>query len=133
MSRHILRERTFLPRALSFTSRPPLKPHPTRSRLASLLLLLCTTATAGSPPLQTVRMSQGAEFSARRSQTSELVGEETGLPMIICPQCKRARVTESRSKKDNANFGRVYVKCSRNFTWVSAFSLDLVNLGVFSV
>jgi hypothetical protein len=43
------------------------------------------------------------------------------LPMMICRSCKRARVREARSKKENENIGRVYVKCP-----MSGFNLDLV-------
>ncbi|CAO2189738.1 unnamed protein product [Urochloa humidicola] len=63
-------------------------------------------------------MSQGAESSAVRNQMSELVGAETGLPMMICPSCKRARVFEARSKKENKNHGWVYVKCPHFVSWV---------------
>jgi hypothetical protein len=52
---------------------------------------------------------------------SKLVGKETGLPMMICWSCKRARVRGSRLKKENENVGWVCVKCL-----VSGFSFDLV-------
>ncbi|KAG2549583.1 hypothetical protein PVAP13_9KG249513 [Panicum virgatum] len=41
----------------------------------------------------------------------ELLGKETGLPMVICLNCSRARVREARSKKKNLNISRVYMKC----------------------
>ena len=44
-------------------------------------------------------------------EASDLFGDETGLPMIQCPECKRERVIERWSKKQNENLGRVYVKC----------------------
>ena len=49
---------------------------------------------------------------------AELLGEETGLPMVICV---RARVREARSRKENLNIGRVYMKCP-----VSELSFNLV-------
>ncbi|CAN6251478.1 unnamed protein product [Urochloa humidicola] len=64
-------------------------------------------------------MSQGVESSALRNQMSELVGAETVLPMMIFPSRKRARVFEARSKKENKNHGRVYVKCPRYVSWVA--------------
>ena len=42
---------------------------------------------------------------------AELLGEETGLPIVICLKCSRARVCEARSQKENLNIGRVYMKC----------------------
>ena len=51
----------------------------------------------------------------------ELLGEETGLPMVICLKCSRARVCEARSQKENLNIGRGYMKCP-----VSELSFDLV-------
>ena len=41
----------------------------------------------------------------------ELLGEETGLPMVICLKFSRARVYEARSQKENLNISRVYMKC----------------------
>ena len=52
---------------------------------------------------------------------AELLGEETGLPIVICLKCSRARVSEARSQKENLNIGRVYMKCS-----VSELSFNLV-------
>ena len=52
---------------------------------------------------------------------AELLGEETGLPMVICLKCSRARILEPRSNKENENIGRVYMKCP-----VSELSFDLV-------
>ena len=51
----------------------------------------------------------------------ELLGEETGLPMVICLKCSRARVHEARLQKENLNIGRVYMKCP-----VSELIFDLV-------
>ncbi|CAN6204424.1 unnamed protein product [Urochloa humidicola] len=66
-------------------------------------------------------MSRWAESSCGRGGASRArweradpVGEESGLPLILCPKCKGARVIERRSKKDNVNFGRVYIKCPRD-------------------
>jgi hypothetical protein len=47
-------------------------------------------------------------------EASDLFGDETGLPMIQCPECKRERVIERQSKKQNENLGRVYVKYPMN-------------------
>ena len=52
---------------------------------------------------------------------AELLGEETGLPMVIFLKCSRERVHEARSQKENLNIGRVYMKCP-----VSELSFDLV-------
>ena len=52
---------------------------------------------------------------------AELIGEETGLPMVICLKFSRARVYEARSQKENLNISRVYMKCP-----VSELSFDLV-------
>ncbi|CAN6203711.1 unnamed protein product [Urochloa humidicola] len=52
---------------------------------------------------------------------ADLVGEESGLPLIICPKCKRGRLIElieRRSKKENVNLGRVYIKCPRDKSWM---------------
>ena len=51
----------------------------------------------------------------------ELLGEETGLPMVICLKWSSARVREAQSQKENLNIGRVYMKCP-----VSLLSFDLV-------
>jgi hypothetical protein len=49
-----------------------------------------------------------------------LFGEETGLPLIQCPYCKRAWVIERRTQQDSPNnYGRIYIKCPRNEKWVS--------------
>ena len=52
---------------------------------------------------------------------AELLGEETGLPMMICLKCSRERVREAWSQKENLNIGQVYMKCP-----VSELSFDLV-------
>ena len=52
---------------------------------------------------------------------AELLGEETGLPMVICQKCSRAKVHEAQSWKENLNIGRVYMKCP-----VSELIFDLV-------
>jgi hypothetical protein len=48
-------------------------------------------------------MSHVAESLSGRRQITKLVGKETGLLMMICQTCKRARVREARSKKENEN------------------------------
>ncbi|CAO1943617.1 unnamed protein product [Urochloa humidicola] len=62
-------------------------------------------------------MSHVGDSSERRSQRQLVFGEETGLPLVMCPKCKMARVFERRSNKENENHGRVYFKCPRNITW----------------
>ena len=43
------------------------------------------------------------------------VGKETGLPLILCPNCELARVIELRVvKMDTPNKGRCFFKCPRN-------------------
>ena len=42
------------------------------------------------------------------------VGTETGLPLIVCPDCKLARVIELRVVQDTRNKGRSFFKCPRN-------------------
>jgi hypothetical protein len=44
----------------------------------------------------------------------EMVGEETGLPLVICTRCNMAMIVERRSRKENENLGRMYFKCQRN-------------------
>ena len=41
---------------------------------------------------------------------AELLGEETGLPMVIFLKWSRGRVHEAWLK-ENLNIGRVYMKC----------------------
>ncbi|RLM65089.1 hypothetical protein C2845_PM16G20400 [Panicum miliaceum] len=69
------------------------------------------------------------------------VGDETGLPLIQCPLCKRGRVIEWRSQKDNLNYLRVYFKCPWSienmplrcmfYRWQRLYLQELVALGVF--
>jgi len=61
------------------------------------------------------------DTSSGRRQMAELLGEETGLPIMICLKCSSARVRDARSQKENLNIGRVYMKCL-----VSELSFDLV-------
>ncbi|CAN6299922.1 unnamed protein product [Urochloa humidicola] len=48
------------------------------------------------------------------------VGEESGFPLVRCPQCGLDWVVELRVKKDNVNNGRVFFKCPRNLEWESS-------------
>ncbi|CAN6302257.1 unnamed protein product [Urochloa humidicola] len=57
--------------------------------------------------------------SRRRFNRRPDVGEETRLPLVKCPTCKTASVIERQSRKENENNGRVYFKCSRNFSWLA--------------
>jgi hypothetical protein len=44
------------------------------------------------------------------------LGEETGLPLIPCPDCGLVKVIERRSTKETSkNHLRVYFKCLRNW------------------
>ncbi|CAO2181309.1 unnamed protein product [Urochloa humidicola] len=63
-------------------------------------------------------MSRVGGSSGGRRQTRDGFGEETGLPLLMCPECNKARVIERRSQKQNENHGRVYFKCPRNISWV---------------
>ncbi|KAF8699717.1 hypothetical protein HU200_034668 [Digitaria exilis] len=66
------------------------------------------------------------------------VGEETGLPLITCPECGRVRVIELRVKtNENGNEGRVFFKCPRRaaqmgsrrceyFSWQREYLFTLV-------
>ncbi|CAO2041069.1 unnamed protein product [Urochloa humidicola] len=49
----------------------------------------------------------------------EKIGEETGLPLIMCPYCGRGRVIERRCKKENENYGRDFFHCPRNLSWLA--------------
>ncbi|CAN6317196.1 unnamed protein product [Urochloa humidicola] len=68
------------------------------------------------------------------------VGEESGLPLIMCPKCKGARVIERRSRKENVNLGRVYIKCPRDisgmcdyYKWQRQYFEELVDSKVVLV
>jgi hypothetical protein len=68
----------------------------------------------------------GSGSSAPRRQVADPYphyphfGEESGLPLIVCPYCKRARVIELRTQQDSAtNYSQIYLKCARNEKWVS--------------
>lgn len=47
-------------------------------------------------------------------------GKETGLPLMICPDCKQARIIELRVVKETPNKGRIFFKCPRNGVSVAA-------------
>jgi hypothetical protein len=55
------------------------------------------------------------------------VGEEMGLPLIICDECGMERVIELQSKIDT-NPGCMFFKCPRNNPYVSICS-SLVFVG----
>ncbi|CAN6245384.1 unnamed protein product [Urochloa humidicola] len=63
--------------------------------------------------------SRVAESWSERSEGSERdkIGEETGLPLIMCPECGRGRVIERRCK-ETKNYGRVFFHCPRNLSWL---------------
>ena len=72
-------------------------------------------------------MAQRTEPSSSRSMASWAIKEEdtekkTGLPLIVCPTCKRERVIELIVKTtENGNQGRVFFKCPRNVLGVRVF------------
>ena len=52
------------------------------------------------------------------------VGKETGLPLIVCPDCDLARVIELRVVKlESQNKGRIFFKCPRNGVSCEFFSI----------
>jgi hypothetical protein len=98
----------------------------------SLFPLAADTAAAACrhrclPPLQgsngTGRYLKEAWIRIVRGMDAGSVSsicEETGLPLIQCTYCKRARLVERRTQQDSPlNYGRVYIKCPRNEKWVS--------------
>ena len=55
------------------------------------------------------------ESSSRLHLEEFPLGDETGLPLIPCPDCRLARVIERRSGKDTTkNYLLVFVKCPCN-------------------
>ncbi|CAN6360470.1 unnamed protein product [Urochloa humidicola] len=104
--------------SLSFRPSLNLDPEPSQKHLTRLCEEAPFSSLPSSPALAGA-MPQRAESSALRNQMSELVGAETGLPMMICSSCKRARVFEARSQKENRNHGWIYVKCPRYVSWVA--------------
>ena len=79
----------------------------------------------------TSNMMHGQSSSWTTDWLLDLVGEETSLPLVICPCCKLARVIERRSTKENLNLGRVYFKCQRNgvrFLFVTSSAITIVML-----
>ena len=55
------------------------------------------------------------ESSSRLHLEEFPLGDETGLPLIPCPDCGLARVIERRSGKEmTKNYLRVLFKCPRN-------------------
>jgi len=75
----------------------------------------------------------GQSSSWTTDQLSDHVGEETGLPLVICPRCKLARVIERWSMKENPNLGHVYFKCQRNgvsFLFVTSSAITIAMLGL---
>ena len=75
-------------------------------------------------------MARRTEPSSSRSMASwaieeEDIGKETGLPLIMCPTCKRERVIELIVRTtENDNQGHMFFKCPRNVSGVRVF-LDL--------
>lgn len=54
------------------------------------------------------------------NQRMVAVGNETDFPPMQCDQCGLERVIELRSWTEK-NYGRVFLKCSRNIAGVSDF------------
>ncbi|KAG2628357.1 hypothetical protein PVAP13_3KG382400 [Panicum virgatum] len=73
-------------------------------------------------------MPRVVDSSSGWRQMAELLGEETGLPMMICLKCSRERVREAWSQKENLNIGRVYMKCPScgDFKWQRRYLDDLI-------
>jgi len=56
------------------------------------------------------------------SEDGTLFVKETGLPLIVCPTCKRERVIELIVRTtENGNQGHVFFKCPRNVRGVRVF------------
>ena len=75
----------------------------------------------------------GQSSSRTTDWLSDLVGEETSLPLVICPCYKLARVIERRSMKENPSLGHVYFRCQRNgvsFLFVTSSAITIAMLGL---
>ncbi|CAD6248002.1 unnamed protein product [Miscanthus lutarioriparius] len=57
---------------------------------------------------------QGGRSTRIHSIDFDLVGELSGFPLIVCPECGLDRVVEGQMKKEGENQGRLYFKCARN-------------------
>ena len=57
---------------------------------------------------------QGGRSTRIHSIDFDPVGELSGFPLIVCPECGLDRVVEGRTKKEGENQGRLYFKCARN-------------------
>ena len=72
-------------------------------------------------------MARRTEPSSSRSMASwpieeEDIEKETGLPLIVCPICKRERVIEMIVRTtENGNQGRMFFECPRNVPGVRVF------------
>ncbi|CAN6373061.1 unnamed protein product [Urochloa humidicola] len=60
------------------------------------------------------RRQERVVSSVHEQSVAYPVGKETGLPLIVCPECHLARVIELRVKKETPNKGRSFFKCARN-------------------
>ena len=72
-------------------------------------------------------MAWRTESSSSRSMASWVIEEEdtrkeTGLPLIVCPTCKKERVIELIMRTtENGNQGHMFFKCPRNVRGVRVF------------
>ncbi|CAD6223705.1 unnamed protein product [Miscanthus lutarioriparius] len=57
---------------------------------------------------------QGGRSTRIHSIDFDPVGELSGFPLIVYPECGLDRVVEGRTKKEGENQGRLYFKCARN-------------------
>ena len=102
----------------------PLRRHLSRPAFPSTMAARAMAQRADSS-------SSGASRATRRQGTGvssvceqHPVGKETGLPLIVCPDCDLARVIELRVVKlESQNKGRIFFKCSRNGVSCEFFSI----------
>lgn len=123
----------------SHSPHPPLAIPPPPTRLSSPLRRRRRLSRPASPSATAARaMAQRADSSsssasrATRRQGRGVssvceqhpVGKETGLPLIVCPDCDLARVIEVRVvKPESQNKGRIFFKCPRNGVSCEFFSI----------
>lgn len=124
----------------SHSPHPPLAIPPPPTRLSSPLRRrrrrlsrpASPSATAARAMAQRADSSSSSASRATRRQGRGVssvceqhpVGKETGLPLIVCPDCDLARVIELRVVKlESQNKGRIFFKCPRNGVSCEFFSI----------
>jgi hypothetical protein len=118
-----LLSRTSCLRSLGFASPlslPPSSPSsPTPPPLLAAVAACCHCKEAMAQE-GTSRRHGSASSGGWMQEPYPLFGEETGLPLIQCTYCKRARLVERRTQQDSPlNYRQIYIKCPRNEKWVS--------------